>query len=131
MGKSSYINSKNKKFKKQSHKIFKIELDYESIIKRLKIKVINNPLERCMEIYNNDKQHNKVTYRTKGFVLRRLTLNYIRHNFTNYDKVIKNVSMSRRDLDYFKARTNVEILKKYGKNFIQEEIRIHKLENEC
>lgn len=88
---------------------------------RLNVKIISNPVLFSIEEYSKqDGKH--VGIFTNKDVLERITINTIRHELTNYDKLVKNLDMSKTELFEFKKYTNDKIYKKYCSNFINDEI---------
>ena len=88
---------------------------------RLSIKKIHNPVLYSIEEYNK-QQGKHLNIFTNKEVLKRITINTIRHEFTNYDKVIKSLDIDLDNSLEFKKYTNKKIYKKYGNEFINNEI---------
>ena len=123
MTKNSHIKSKNKKFLKFFKRETKESIERKKILKRLKINYIESPLSLAMIVYNlsNDNEvHRKTSYK----VLERITLNFIRHKFTNYEILIKQLAVSGKSVSLidFKRQVNKKIIEFYGKDFIKKEL---------
>lgn len=97
----------------------------QSLISKIKVKIIDNPIEDSVEIYikkskglaerkdltgNYQKEH-------KDFI-ERILLNNIRHNYSNYMKLLStNLLINDDERAKFKEATN-EIIKKKYKEYI-------------
>lgn len=104
------ISSKNEKRKNHSFS------------SKVKIQLIDNPIERAIIWYNKENNQDLNKESDIDTVIR-ITLNFVRHNFSNYDKVSQffqgNGSINRFQ---FKLDVNEMILKKY--NHFQKELQI-------
>lgn len=116
---SKYKNINNKK-KRQSIK-------KRNTLKRIKIKIVENPVENAIDHYNTLKGNNPCTtnFETDVIVLTRITLNYIRHKQTNYDIVVRELGLQgNNDTKSLRSNVNFLIIKKYGDNFITKEVEL-------
>lgn len=106
-----------KKKKKTALKIQKSERDIINkkyyYHKKLKIKIVDNILERSINNFNKFNKENQFNkeFATDYFKLK-IQLNYIRHTLTNYDILIKNMN-NYIDKDKFKEFVNSKIIEKY------------------
>ena len=116
-----HIKSKTKCKSNMSKNIKKKLSQKKKKFCRLSIKKIHNPVLYSIEEYN--KQVGKhINIFTSKEVLKRITINTIRHELTNYDKVVKNLNIDLDNSIEFKKYTNNRIYKKYGNEFINNEI---------
>ncbi len=98
------ITKKNDQEKRHCHKL----------LKKIKIKMIDNPIEKAVEYYNylNPKAQVKVTY-SKAFLLR-LTLNHLRHDYSNYEQLIQQFGSLLYNKYELKNQVNKIIVEKYN-----------------
>lgn len=125
------IKVKKKKFKKILSETDKIKRKNTKILRKVSFKVIDNPVKTAITDYNNNNE-NKITCKTiKLIQMERITLNYIRHNLSNYDLLITRLSVTRNDvyIREFKNDVNEKITKKYGDGFVEEELSLLREEN--
>lgn len=89
-------------------------------LKSIKIRKVKNPVTLAIDKYN-EYNRIKVSFSNSIPFLTRITLNFIRHELTNYHKVslcfIGNKEINRSS---FKVAINKKILQKY--NYFQEEL---------
>ncbi len=100
---NDFINLKNKE-KHYSHKL----------LKRIKIKEIDDPIERALEHYYRVNPNAPVSESYSRTFLLRLTLNYIRHNYSNYERVIQQIGSTLYNKIELKEYVNNVIVKKYN-----------------
>ena len=92
----------------------------KKILKRLKIKKIDNVIEEAVN-YHNEKMDRMIYFTSINDFIIKITLNYIRHKLTNYDNILLNFNGGREyNREQFKQDTNKLILEKYN-NFREEE----------
>jgi len=104
---------KNKQYKSLNKKRANSKKPYEykdekDIIKKLKIKMIEDPIEKSIKAYQKD-HYGEIPYYNYELI-KRITLNFIRHNLTNYDIIVNDKSFIN---DNFKSLVNEKIMKKY------------------
>lgn len=89
----------------------------ESIIGRLRIEIIDNPVKVALDRY---EQESPIIDKCGPAFLERIALNYIRHELTNYDNILLNFC-GKTDYNryHFKEDTNKKILEMYN-NFMGE-----------
>jgi len=94
------------------------EKELNKLIRKLKIKLIDNPIKNSIELYIKTKNLNKECdydyfIKHKNFT-QRVFLNNIRHNYSNYmELVTKVINMSEYERKQFKEKVNKEIIRKY------------------
>ncbi|WP_198263915.1 hypothetical protein [sulfur-oxidizing endosymbiont of Gigantopelta aegis] len=64
---------------------------YLKLLKRIKIKVIDNPIEKALEYYYEANPDAQVISTYSNNFLLRLALNHIRHNYSNYERIIQQI----------------------------------------
>lgn len=94
------------------------------LMKKVKIKKINNPVEDAIQNYNKINSHNFVNAFTNYETIKRVTLNYIRHCHSNYDRIAVMHSKIGESYCLFKTEVNEKILQLYGKDFIKDEVSV-------
>ena len=83
------------------------------ILKRIKIKVIDNPIAKALEYYNKLNPDTHVTLSHSKVFLLRLTLNHIRHNYSNYEQLIQQIGTTLYNKIELKQQVNQAIVAKY------------------
>ena len=122
MYKNCYFKKKNKKRMISKLKIGKKNKQNKIELHNIKVKFVENPVHLAIEKYNIGNS-NKIKYYTEFLVIERLTMNYIRHNLTNYDIVIKQETYKKMSHIKFQQEVNEKILSRYSKNFIKKELK--------
>ncbi|MCU7958571.1 MAG: hypothetical protein KZQ58_00945 [gamma proteobacterium symbiont of Bathyaustriella thionipta] len=84
------------------------------ILKRIKIKVIENPVNKAIDYYRQQHPENQLQAGLPKDFLMRLTLNYIRHNCSNYDQMIRQIGTALYYKLDLKQQVNKAIVKKYN-----------------
>lgn len=110
--------NKNRRFyiKKKS----KAKYDKCKIMNKIKIKVIDNPVQTAINNFNIEKGA-YITIKANPDLIKRIVLNYIRHEYSNYEKISKYFNgNSFANRTEFKNNTNKKILKKY--NYFKQEL---------
>jgi len=108
-------NKHGKNLKKRYHYDIKNKINKRDLIKKIKIKYVKDIFKICIDDYNG-RHYGYLNENCDNETLCRLVLNYIRHNFTNYDKVIKSLT-SEDDANGLKELLNRKIIIKYEKEF--------------
>jgi hypothetical protein len=81
--------------------------------------MIDNPIENAVEYYNKLNPTAPATLADSKSLLLRLTLNHIRHNYSNYEQLIKQVGSKLYNKIELKKNVNQAIIQKYQlDNFI-------------
>ena len=125
MTKNSHSKCRNKRYIKYAKEIDRNNIEKKKIINRLKITVVDEPLKHAIKDYNSNRNGKSRIYRgTSTEVLKRITLNFIRHKLTNYDILVQQLASSSKyiSLVEFKRSVNCTILKEYGEDFIYREL---------
>ena len=86
---------------------------YHKILKRIKIKVIDKPIDTALEYYNTLNPDAHVSLSDSKDLLRRLTLNHIRHNYSNYEQLIQQIGTTLYNKIELKQQVNQAIVEKY------------------
>lgn len=126
--------TKNKKYKKIEANKTKDDRKRKLNINRIKVTVINNPVEKAITDYNKSNPENKMNCACDIKTITRITLNFLRHRFTNYEIEIARLGLcpKRNNLFAFKKDTNSYILRRYGTNFIEEEVeKLREIQHLC
>ena len=100
---NDFINLKNK----ENH-------TYHKLLKRIKIKVIDNPIEKALEYYCSVNPGAQVAPTYSNNFLLRLTLNHIRHNYSNYERIIQQIGSTLYNKIELKEHVNQAIIEKYN-----------------
>lgn len=130
MKKKNHSKNRMKRFVNNCAKIRKIENEDRKILNKISVKLIDNPVEQAI-IYYNKTNKNYIDHRTHKIVLERITMNFLRHSMTNYDKLVNTVAMKNKNLLKFKRDVNKKIICKYGNSFVRKEIqKMKRLERE-
>ena len=106
---------KKKRFKKAIgvKKNIERELTKRSLIlKKIKIKKVSNVKEKAIERYKYKNGISDFIHYSDDFI-NRITLNYIRHNCSNYEQLLKTFSNNEYCYDEFKKDFNGRINKVY------------------
>lgn len=93
----------------------KKQLTKYDLIKKIKVKYINNAFNIAIKTYNNEK--GLVFSYTDNEIRLRIILNHIRHKLTNYDTIINR--NENYDNSGFKEMVNRKIIDKYRKDFME------------
>lgn len=103
---------KNKSIRIQKSRNF-VETSEAKLLKKVKIKVIDNLLEMVIDNYRAINPGNNLCDSTDKEVIKRLCLNYVRHNLSNYDILIARTNSIPYSEEVFKFKFNEKILEKY------------------
>lgn len=114
------FNRKKKYVNKKKYNAIKDEKEiHNAIIKKIKIKKIDNPIEKAINWYNNTNDAN-ISYNDSPSFLVRIAINLIRHSYSNYDRLGTLVKGDKKiNREHLKSDVNKKILRKYN-NFEQE-----------
>ena len=86
---------------------------HHKLLKRIKIKVIDHPIEKALEYYYKVNPNASMDTPYSNNFLLRVTLNYIRHNYSNYERVIQQMGSSLYNQIELKKYVNQAIIEKY------------------
>lgn len=112
------IKTKRKKndiiYKKNNYDSNNGKLKTKHFLKKIKIKLVDNPIQDSIDHYNNEIYNDgTITIdHNKDFLLR-ITLNFIRHRLSNYEQLIHNHYPSSFRKEKIKESCNELIIKKY------------------
>ena len=122
VNKGSYNKKKDASFRNRSRIVEKSIANnhYSTFLKKISIKVIDNPVKTALEEYNKTSKLDDITYDDDNRLLTRLTLNYIRHCCTNYNILLVRMHNLPIDFAKFKNMVNNAIIKKYKNNLLGE-----------
>ena len=99
------------------------------ITRKIKIRIILNPVERSIIHYNFRNHGKEANVFTNIETIERITMNFIRHELTNYDKLLLSFDKTKDGMLELKQFVNKKILQKYENDFIEKEVNILKLFN--
>ena len=103
----------NKKVKSENKSI-------KIFFKRLKIEIIDDPILKSIKFYKEQDIYLNENDSIDKII--RMTINYIRHNLTNYDNMLINFSVKGfYSKDKFRVDVNKRIMEKY--NYFKEDIK--------
>ena len=86
----------------------------DKLFKKIKVKIVDDPVKLAMDSYIN--LHPQLSFKSisNDTFLLRITLNYIRHCLSNYEKLIQQISHLKCNYQQFKQLVNKTIMQKYG-----------------
>ena len=87
---------------------------YHKLLKRIKIKVIDDPVEKALAYYYRVNPDVQIASSYSNSFLLRLTLNYIRHNYSNYERIIQQIGSTLYNKIALKEHVNQAIIEKYN-----------------
>jgi len=92
----------------------------KQLMKKLNVEVIDDPIDKAIQqyIYHNKSdttlQEAKEYFKNDKDFIERITLNFIRHNYSNYDYLVRKVEcLSNHSKLTLKQKCNKLILRKY------------------
>jgi len=125
MQKRNHSKKLVKKTFRLNEKQVREKVEEKKILKRISITIKDNVLSDAIDLYNKDKNPvNGIGIKTNSNTLTRILLNHIRHNNTNYDKIVHPLSKTDFNLATFKRKVNEMITIKYVDVFIKIEMRV-------
>jgi len=103
----------------KSKRLRKSKKEKMNFIDKIKIKTITDPIDKALCFYNEEKNVRLKKQHQDHLFLVRIALNFIRHNHSNYDRLLTCFKGNDLvNLNQFKESVNEKILKKYN-NFLQ------------
>ena len=86
----------------------------DKLFKKIKVKIVDNPVKLAIDSYTNLHPQQPFRSTFNNEFLLRITLNYIRHCLSNYEKLIQKISTLKYNYQEFKQMVNKTIMQKYG-----------------
>lgn len=114
----NWKKSKANKIFNSKQSLLRQQKTVDKLYKKIKVKIVDNPVKLAIDSYIN--LHPQQTFRaiSNDQFLIRITLNYIRHCLSNYEKLIQQVRHLKCNCQEFKNLVNQIIISKYGEKLI-------------
>jgi len=116
MRRSNYNKHQKNKNKKYREGKRRYKFDRNDIIKKIKVRIIDDPIQKSIDEYNKNHFGFLCTNYDDALIVR-VTLNHLRHHFTNYDEILKTLNHADYDFNGLKELVNKKIMKKYRHYF--------------